>query len=351
MKAGQCAPTGGYFLMPEFYLWHDLRSAGPEAVGTYVAHGIWHASPRPAPVSLRGLRSTKAAGERLVSSGLWAEDEGAFQPVVTLRDLRKRRGHRGQIMLLSQMLPEAGAVVVAGIGGLGAWALAASWSLANCQPGYVPREAVRELGIDDYAATLCKRHRHFGSLWEQVWGGYRMTVHDGRTPERYWQVDRDDVRAPIPDQVRARVFARGGSRCAECGSPDDLTLDHIYPWSRGGSDDEDNLRALCRPCNSRKRAALPAPEEPWDPRRSHPSLCPECGGTAEYALDKDGYEFYLDPEADGGSFAALDDGNRIAWCRPAEPGTPLRPGEYLVSPHVCLAPLPATSDRRAVDAH
>jgi hypothetical protein len=56
---------------------------------------------------------------------------------------------------------------------------------------------------------------------------------------------------------------------------------------------------------------------------------------AVYALDRDGYEFYLDPEADGGNFAALDDGNRIAWCRPAEPGTQLQLGEYLVTPHVC----------------
>lgn len=63
--------------------------------------------------------------------------------------------------------------------------------------------------------------------------------------------------------------------------------------------------------------------------------CPECGGSAVYALDKAGEEIYLDPETVGGDMAALDDPNRIAWCRPAKPGTQLELGEYLVSLHVC----------------
>ena len=77
------------------------------------------------------------------------------------------------------------------------------------------------------------------------------------------------------------------------------------------------------------------------------NTCPECGRHALYALDQDGYEFYLDPQAEGGSFAALDDPNHIAWCRPAAPGTQLQLGEYLVSPHVCpLAPVISLADHR-----
>ena len=77
--------------------------------------------------------------------------------------------------------------------------------------------------------------------------------------------------------------------------------------------------------------------------------CPECGRPAVYALDKAGEEIYLDPEANDGDFAALDDPNHIAWCRPAKPGTQLELGEYLVSLHVCpLAPvIPLTARTRA----
>jgi hypothetical protein len=59
-------------------------------------------------------------------------------------------------------------------------------------------------------------------------------------------------RAPIPAEVRAAVFDRDDHACAQCHAVDDLTLDHIYPWSLGGPDTTDNLRVLCRPCNSRK---------------------------------------------------------------------------------------------------
>ena len=69
-------------------------------------------------------------------------------------------------------------------------------------------------------------------------------------------MDRVGWRADIPDDVRETVYARDGYRCVGCGSPDDLTLDHIQPWSRFGSDDPRNLQTLCGSCNSRKGARV-----------------------------------------------------------------------------------------------
>lgn len=63
-------------------------------------------------------------------------------------------------------------------------------------------------------------------------------------------------RRPISPKVRFLVFDREGWRCVQCGSVEDLTLDHIYPWSLGGSDNEDNLQTLCKPCNSSKGARV-----------------------------------------------------------------------------------------------
>jgi len=59
-------------------------------------------------------------------------------------------------------------------------------------------------------------------------------------------------RAAIPADVRAHVFDRDQRACRRCGATEDLTLDHIHPWSIGGTDTPDNLQVLCRPCNSSK---------------------------------------------------------------------------------------------------
>lgn len=37
-----------------------------------------------------------------------------------------------------------------------------------------------------------------------------------------------------------------------CGEHTDLSVDHKFPLSRGGTDDISNLHFLCRPCNSSK---------------------------------------------------------------------------------------------------
>lgn len=59
-------------------------------------------------------------------------------------------------------------------------------------------------------------------------------------------------RAPIPSGIRDFVYDRDGHACRLCGTTEDLTLDHIYPWSLGGPDTPENLRVLCRSCNSSK---------------------------------------------------------------------------------------------------
>lgn len=74
-----------------------------------------------------------------------------------------------------------------------------------------------------------------------------------RNRQRYTRFKR---RAPIPAALRAAVYERDGHKCVRCGATEDLALDHVYPWSKGGEDTFDNLQTMCRPCNTRKGAKV-----------------------------------------------------------------------------------------------
>lgn len=57
-------------------------------------------------------------------------------------------------------------------------------------------------------------------------------------------------RAYIPIEIRRKVLSIG--YCLFCGSEESLTIDHIKPVSKGGSDNIENLQCLCWDCNSKK---------------------------------------------------------------------------------------------------
>ena len=61
-----------------------------------------------------------------------------------------------------------------------------------------------------------------------------------------------DIWDKLRGSMAPMVYAKHGYFCGTCGATSDLTIDHVVPISRGGSNHMDNLRPLCRPCNSRK---------------------------------------------------------------------------------------------------
>lgn len=65
-----------------------------------------------------------------------------------------------------------------------------------------------------------------------------------------WESPSKSPRSQIHPALRAKVLAVG--QCAYCGAAEDLSVDHIIPISKGGSDEEANLQCLCLPCNLRK---------------------------------------------------------------------------------------------------
>lgn len=56
---------------------------------------------------------------------------------------------------------------------------------------------------------------------------------------------------------RKNVLRRDRFRCQYCGAREKLTVDHVYPKSRGGRDTWDNLVAACTSCNNRKGNRTP----------------------------------------------------------------------------------------------
>ncbi|MEK5477540.1 HNH endonuclease [Paenibacillus sp. FSL R5-0407] len=61
----------------------------------------------------------------------------------------------------------------------------------------------------------------------------------------------------IPAKLKKDVFERDGYRCRYCGSFKDLTADHIFPESRGGTTTFENLATACSNCNTKKGARTP----------------------------------------------------------------------------------------------
>jgi hypothetical protein len=140
---------------------------------------------------------------------------------------------------------------------LGLWVVAGSWCGANLTDGFIPDHVLPRLIPSSTPLALqlvdC-------GLWRRTKGGYQVLRHvpaaPGGKPLELWAIERDDYRRKIPDHIRAAVFERDEFTCVECGAMDDLTLDHIHPWSLGGPDTAENLRVLCRQCNSRKGARV-----------------------------------------------------------------------------------------------
>jgi 5-methylcytosine-specific restriction endonuclease McrA len=82
-------------------------------------------------------------------------------------------------------------------------------------------------------------------------------VHDGRREGVFSKIVKAVTgykKEPIPADIRWAVWERDNYTCQHCGSRRNLTVDHVFPESKGGKMTMDNAQTLCKPCNSRKGA-------------------------------------------------------------------------------------------------
>lgn len=100
-------------------------------------------------------------------------------------------------------------------------------------------------------------------------GDHRPRAHRGggsvATSERH-PVTRTGERVKIPNHVRSAVWRRDNGVCKLCGhvvpKGESWQLDHITPWSAGGSDDSTNLRVLCEWHNQQRSNFIDLTEHP-----------------------------------------------------------------------------------------
>lgn len=65
------------------------------------------------------------------------------------------------------------------------------------------------------------------------------------------------------NRIRRSLSRRDGYRCVDChvsGKVQKLTIDHVVPVSKGGTNRLANLRFRCASCNARK---ADGPEPQW----------------------------------------------------------------------------------------
>lgn len=65
------------------------------------------------------------------------------------------------------------------------------------------------------------------------------------------RIEKDKERR-ITRSKRRLVFERDKYRCKLCKTHKNLSVDHIIPSSKGGTNEMDNLQTLCKSCNSKK---------------------------------------------------------------------------------------------------
>jgi len=105
--------------------------------------------------------------------------------------------------------------------------------------------------IDDGRATL---------IWEPLPGrkGHFSLCYEclARLNNQYNPILEPTIeitRVLIPENLRNEIYERDGHKCVKCSNSENLQLDHIIPFSKGGKTEKNNLQTLCKVCNLRKR--------------------------------------------------------------------------------------------------
>lgn len=103
-----------------------------------------------------------------------------------------------------------------------------------------------EKGQDYYRSWQSKNRKHVNKVRAE----YRKRTNSHDVAIRYARKRGAGGRHTPQEWIELRE--RYGNRCLNCGSPHNLTRDHILPVSMGGPDFIWNIQPLCQRCNTQK---------------------------------------------------------------------------------------------------
>lgn len=112
------------------------------------------------------------------------------------------------------------------------------------------------ISVQQVAAIRDSVLEKFPKVWlEEVDGKLYIRVinYGGQAPRQRLSAGRLEWHR-IAFTTRPRIFARDNYQCRICGATAPLEVDHVTPIAKGGTNDDDNLQTLCKPCNRRKWA-------------------------------------------------------------------------------------------------
>jgi len=103
---------------------------------------------------------------------------------------------------------------------------------------------------DDGRPTLYWEEKDFDLCYECLEKLYKYNHFITEEDEK--EIGIKIIRKSISEELRNKILKRDRYECRICGNKEDLVLDHITPFSKGGVTEINNLQTLCKKCNRKK---------------------------------------------------------------------------------------------------
>ena len=103
---------------------------------------------------------------------------------------------------------------------------------------------------DDGRPTLYWKEKNFDLCYECL----EKLYHNFISNKDEKDIDIRVIRKTISEELRNKIFKRDNYKCKFCGDTNivNLVIDHIIPFSKGGTTELNNLQTLCKKCNRKK---------------------------------------------------------------------------------------------------